>query len=230
MELQMRSFTIAMQTLGLLTIVASCELREEPAVTARNVDVAPETLSNTAATIVDSSPRLPIFPELATTPQVEPNPAVAGTDTASFATSLELADLEVPVQGITRLQLRDTYAEARGSRVHEALDIPAARGTPVLSATAGRVLKLFNSKPGGLMVYATDPSERFILLYGHLDSYAAGLSDGMQLQRGQVIGYVGTTGNAPPGTPHLHFGILRGDPKASWSKGTPVNPYPLLVR
>jgi murein DD-endopeptidase MepM/ murein hydrolase activator NlpD len=79
------------------------------------------------------------------------------------------------------------------------------------------------------MVYATDASERFILLYGHLDRYADGLRNGMPLARGQVIGYVGTTGNAPPGTPHLHFGILRGHPDVSWWTGVPVNPYPLLV-
>jgi hypothetical protein len=139
------------------------------------------------------------------------------------------ARLDVPVQGITRPQLRDTYAEPRGGRVHEALDIPAARGTPVISATDGRVLRLFNSKTGGLMVYAADPSDRFILLYGHLDRYAEGLRDGMRLERGQVIGYVGTTGNAPIGTPHLHFGILSGRPTVSWSTGAPVNPFPLLV-
>jgi murein DD-endopeptidase MepM/ murein hydrolase activator NlpD len=156
------------------------------------------------------------------------------TDTGSIAaTPLELADLsarlDVPVQGIRRPQLRDTYAESRGGRAHEALDIPAARGTTVISATDGRVLRLFNSKSGGLMVYAADASERFILLYGHLDRYANGLSDGMRLERGQVIGYVGTTGNAPIGTPHLHFAILRGRPSVSWWSGTPVNPYPLLV-
>ena len=157
----------------------------------------------------------------------------ARVDSASSATPLQLADLratlDVPVQGIMRSHLRDTYAEPRGDHVHEALDILAARGTPVLSATAGRLLRLFDSEAGGLMVYATDASERFILLYGHLDRYADGLNDGMRLERGQVIGYVGTTGNAPAGTPHLHFGILRGDPDVSWALGAPVNPYPLLV-
>jgi peptidoglycan LD-endopeptidase LytH len=140
------------------------------------------------------------------------------------------ARLGIPVQGVSRAQLRDTYTESRGTRVHEAIDILAPRGTPVLAATNGRLLRLFNSRPGGLMIYTTDESERFILLYGHLDSYASGVSDGMKLQRGQVIGYVGTTGNAPPGTPHLHFGILRGRPAVSWSKGEAVNPYPLLMQ
>jgi len=151
-------------------------------------------------------------------------------ETATVDPPVDLsATLDVPVQGVVPSELRDTYAEPRAGHAHEALDIPAPRGTPVLSATDGRLLKLFTSEPGGLMVYAADASERFILLYGHLDRYADGLSDGMRLERGQVIGYVGTTGNAPVATPHLHFGILRGDPAASWSRGVPVNPYPLLV-
>ncbi len=163
----------------------------------------------------------------------EPTSGMPGADADSAATLLELAGLgamlDVPVQGVTRSQLRDSYSESRGDHAHEALDILAERGTPVLSATDGRVLKLFDSKAGGLMVYAADPSGRFILLYGHLDRYADGLADGASLDRGQVIGYVGTTGNAPPGTPHLHFGIMRGDPHVSWARGTPVNPYPLLI-
>jgi murein DD-endopeptidase MepM/ murein hydrolase activator NlpD len=142
------------------------------------------------------------------------------------------AGLVVPVSGVARSGLRDSYTEARGGggeRAHEAIDIMAARGTPVLAATGGRLLKLFNSRPGGLMIYTTDASERFILFYGHLDGYAAGLTDGMRLTRGQVIGYVGTTGNAQADAPHLHFGILRGNPAVSWSAGTPVNPYLLLA-
>ena len=117
----------------------------------------------------------------------------------------------------------------RGSRRHDALDIPAPRGTPVLSAVDGRLLKIHSSERGGLMVYAADATDRFVLLYGHLDRYADGLTEGMPLRRGQVIGYVGTTGNAAPGTPHLHFAILRGRPSVKWWRGTPVNPYPLLT-
>jgi peptidoglycan LD-endopeptidase LytH len=137
--------------------------------------------------------------------------------------------LVVPVAGVLRSQLRDSYNEARGSGLHEGMDILVPRGTPVLSAADGRVLKLFDSVPGGLMVYATDSSERFILLYGHLDGYAEGIREGMLLVGGQVIGYVGTTGNAPVDTPHLHFEILRGEPDLAWWKGIPVNPYPLLA-
>lgn len=140
------------------------------------------------------------------------------------------AMLDVPVRGVAVSQLRDTYTESRGDHPHDALDIPAPRGTAVTSAADGRVLKLFNSQAGGLMVYAADASDRFILLYGHLDRYEPGLTEGARLARGQVIGTVGTTGNAPPGTPHLHFAILRGTPAAAWWRGVAVNPYPLLAK
>jgi peptidoglycan LD-endopeptidase LytH len=138
-------------------------------------------------------------------------------------------ELGIPVSGVARGSLRDTYGEMRGgTRTHEALDIPAARGTPVLAATPGRVLKLFNSVPGGLMVYAADSTERFILMYGHLDAYQPGLAEGQPLRRGQQIGVVGTTGNAPPTVPHLHFAVARSANVKEWWQGSPVNPYPLL--
>jgi len=139
------------------------------------------------------------------------------------------AGLMVPVAGILVSDLHDTFDEARGSRRHDALDIAAARGTRVLSATDGRLLKMYDSKAGGLMVYAADPSERFVLLYGHLDRYAPGLVEGMPLRRGQYLGDVGTTGNAPPGVPHLHFGISRVADTREWWRGTPINPHPLFA-
>lgn len=180
------------------------------------------------------TPARPITPApIAIAPSVVPTPSRRGDTTAITATASELAELrrqlDVPVQGLARTKLRDTYAEARGTRVHEALDILAPRGTPVVAATDGKLLKLFNSKSGGLMVYASDAADRFVLLYGHLDRYADGVREGMPLKRGQVIGYVGSTGNAPIGTPHLHFGIHRGRPSQSWWRGTPVNPFTLLA-
>ena len=201
----------------------SCQKLEEVDTPATNT-----TVTQTAA----DSPAM--LPQETTVQQIRERVVeMQNADTASFATMDEpgtLSDeLIIPVQGVGYADLVDTYTESRGARVHEAIDILAPRGTPVVSAVDGTLLKLFNSKAGGLMVYATDVSERYILLYGHLDSYAAGLSNGMQLKRGQVIGYVGTTGNAPPGTPHLHFGILRGQPRVSWSVGEPLNPYPLFV-
>ena len=98
----------------------------------------------------------------------------------------------------------------------------------MLSAAPGRVLKLYTSEAGGLMVYAADSSERFVLMYAHLDAYAPGLRDGMPLARGQTIGAVGTTGNAPPNVPHLHFAIARVGDVRRWWTGTPVDPRPLL--
>jgi peptidoglycan LD-endopeptidase LytH len=181
---------------------------------------------------VDSAPDA-IAPDAFTLAPITPDVIVPGRAPAAEPDELAAlrAVLIVPVAGVERWELHDTFTQGRGDdeRAHEAIDILAPRGTPVLSATDGRLLRLFDSEAGGLMVYATDASERFILLYGHLDGYAAGLRDGMPLARGQVIGYVGTTGNAPPETPHLHFGILRGDPAVSWSGGVAVNPYPLLM-
>jgi murein DD-endopeptidase MepM/ murein hydrolase activator NlpD len=104
----------------------------------------------------------------------------------------------------------------------------APRGTPVVSAAEGRLLRLHTSKAGGLMVYAADSTDQFILMYAHLDRYASGLVEGAPLHKGQVIGYVGTTGNAPPNAPHLHFAIARGEPSVQWWKGVAVDPYPLL--
>jgi peptidoglycan LD-endopeptidase LytH len=161
--------------------------------------------------------------------------APAEVDTIPIvASSAELSalarELMIPVEGVRPADLRDNFAESRGgTRPHDAIDIHAPRGTAVLSAADGRLLKLHNSVPGGLMIYAADASDRFILLYGHLDAYASGLTEGMTLHRGQLLGYVGTTGNAPPDTPHLHFAILRGRPGVSWSRGIAVNPHPLLT-
>lgn len=164
---------------------------------------------------------------LHTITEPDSSPAARATETDMDVLRRELA---VPVSGITRTALRDSYDELRGgTRAHEALDILAPRGTPVLSASRGRVLKLFDSKAGGLMVYAADSSDRFILMYGHLDAYAPGLAEGQPLRQGQQIGTVGTTGNAPTGTPHLHFAIARSADTKLWYKGSPVNPFPLLA-
>ena len=189
-----------------------------------------ELQSDTAHSITDidtSIVRMPALP--APTGAASSGSATSSGSAASSAATL--GGLIVPVRGVEPSQLRDTYDELRGgdTRTHEALDIPAPRGTPVLSATGGRVLKLFDSKAGGKMVYAADSSERFILMYAHLDSYANGLAEGQPLTRGQVLGAVGTTGNAPPNLPHLHFAIARSNDVKVWWKGEPVNPFPLLA-
>jgi murein DD-endopeptidase MepM/ murein hydrolase activator NlpD len=136
--------------------------------------------------------------------------------------------LVIPVQGVDRVKLRDNYSEMRGGRRHEALDIMAPRGTPVLAVDEGRVAKLFESKAGGITVYQFDRDEKFAYYYAHLDHYADGLKEGVNLKRGEVLGFVGTSGNATPGAPHLHFTIFRLGPDRRWWKGTALNPYPFL--
>lgn len=139
--------------------------------------------------------------------------------------------LMIPVAGVAASQLQDTFGDNRGSdgeRAHEALDIMAPRGTPVLAASDGKVEKLFTSVPGGLTIYQFDPTRTWAYYYAHLDRYAPGLAEGRQLKRGDVIGYVGSTGNASEDAPHLHFAIFVLGPGKRWWQGTAIDPYPLL--
>ena len=140
---------------------------------------------------------------------------------------LRARQLLLPVQGYDLRQLRDNFAEKRGGRVHEAIDMAAARGTPVLAVDDGVVKKLFTSAAGGLTVYEFDGDASFAYYYAHLDRYAEGLHEGQAVRKGDRLGYVGTSGNAPPNTPHLHFTIFKLLPSKHWWEGTPINPYPL---
>ena len=138
--------------------------------------------------------------------------------------------LVVPVAGVRPEQLIDTYTQARSEgRTHNALDIMAPRGTPVLAAADGRVVKLFNSERGGITVYQISPDEKTVYYYAHLERYADGLHEGKFLRRGETLGYVGDTGNAGAGNYHLHFAVwLVTDPKRYWD-GANLNPYPLIL-
>src|SRR5262249_43513367 len=129
----------------------------------------------------------------------EAQPVTIPEDAADDVRALREKDLLVPVNGMKASALHSTFGDPRGTtRAHEALDILAPRGTPVVAATDGRVVKLFNSARGGLTVYQFDPEERYCYYYAHLDGYASGLKEGDVVTRGQTLGYVGTTGNAPP--------------------------------
>jgi murein DD-endopeptidase MepM/ murein hydrolase activator NlpD len=157
-------------------------------------------------------------------------PSPAATPPAIAAMPPSAAGMLLPVAGIKPAQLTDTFTQARGTgRLHDAIDIMAARGTPVLAAVDGKVEKLFTSKQGGLTIYEFDPAATHAYYYAHLDRYAAGVVEGMPLKRGDVIGYVGSTGNANPEAPHLHFAIFELGPEKHWWQGTPINPYPLLT-
>ncbi len=149
---------------------------------------------------------------------------------ASAATPMPgLSQLLLPVRGVKPTQLVDTYTQSRGAgRSHDAIDIMAPRGTPVFAVADGRVVKLFLSKPGGLTIYEFDPEEKVAYYYAHLDGYAGGLVEGKQVRRGEVIGYVGSTGNASPDGPHLHFAIFLLGPEKRWWQGTAINPFALL--
>jgi murein DD-endopeptidase MepM/ murein hydrolase activator NlpD len=138
--------------------------------------------------------------------------------------------LLIPVAGVRAAQLTDTFNDSRdGTRRHEALDIMAARGTPVLAASDGTVAKLFTSVPGGLTIYEFDPTSTYAYYYAHLDHYAPGLAEGKAIKRGDLIAYVGSTGNASADAPHLHFAIFVLGPEKQWWKGTAIDPYPLLA-
>jgi len=157
-----------------------------------------------------------------------------GAPRAAIATDLpnpSSGAMIVPVFGVQRAQLQDNWGESRGggTREHRALDIPAARGTPVLAAADGTVEKIFESVPGGHTIYVRLRGGDVVHYYAHLDAYAAGLQEGQQVRQGQPIGTVGSSGDASPDAPHLHFEIKTMQPGDRWWQGTNVNPYPLLA-
>ena len=134
-----------------------------------------------------------------------------------------------PIIGLTAGDLHDTFDQTRGKGRHEAIDIMEPRGTPVHAVVDGTIAKLFLSKPGGNTIYLFDQAGEFCYYYAHLDRYAPNLREGMHVSRGEVVAFVGSTGNASPEAPHLHFTIFHLGPEKKWWKGTPVNPYPFLL-
>ena len=158
-------------------------------------------------------------------------PAPRGTsgETVDIARELDNRRLAVPVEGVQRDALVESFDDARsGGRRHEALDILAPRHTPVLAVEDGVIARLFNSAQGGITIYQYDPGKQYVYYYAHLDRYAENLNEGDRVRRGQVIGYVGTTGNAPRNTPHLHFAIFKMTDEKRWWEGTPIDPYNIL--
>ena len=200
---------------------------------------APAPAGATAPTQVSTAASLPAPPVTmpvtmsvsdVATPSVVATDATSPAPVADAAASTEaLANLLLPVQGIAVAQLADTFTDARGQgRVHDAIDIMAARGTPVLATHDGPVEKLFTSVRGGITLYQFDPGRTHAYYYAHLDRYADGIAEGKVLHRGEVLGYVGSTGNASADAPHLHFAIFVLGPEKHWWQGEAINPYPLL--
>jgi murein DD-endopeptidase MepM/ murein hydrolase activator NlpD len=156
-------------------------------------------------------------------------PRAASESVAEPSSELRSRHFEMPVRGIARESLTDTFMSPRGlSRVHHALDIMAPRGTPVVAADEGTIARLDSSGAGGIAVYQYDGPARHCYYYAHLEAYAPGLLAGQGVTRGQILGYVGSTGNASPSAPHLHFAITEVDPATKSCHGRAVNPYPLL--
>jgi murein DD-endopeptidase MepM/ murein hydrolase activator NlpD len=143
---------------------------------------------------------------------------MSSTDSAYFRAH----PLMVPVEGVAPNELRDTFHEARsGGRMHMATDIMAMRGTPVIAAAPGRIIKLANSGAGGITIYVADASGRYVEYYAHLTGYAPNVKEGLAVEEGDIIGFVGSTGNASPDAPHLHFQVMRSD--ANYWNGTPID-------
>jgi murein DD-endopeptidase MepM/ murein hydrolase activator NlpD len=157
----------------------------------------------------------------------------SGSSPVAIAEGVEVgpAGLAIPVVGVKPGQLSDTYTQARagGARTHDALDIMAGEGTPVIAAADGTVEKLFNSALGGITIYQRSADRKWVYYYAHLSAYEPGLHEGQQLRRGQIIARVGHTGDASAAGPHLHFAINQMAQGERWWDGTPINPYPLLA-
>src|SRR5688572_980266 len=152
--------------------------------------------------------------------------------TARLAPEAALAarGLIIPVQGVDASRVRDSYSAARGGRTHDAVDIMAPHGTPVVAADGGTILKLRQNEAGGITIYQLDASERFVYYYAHLDRYQDGLTEGLTIRQGDVLGFVGTTGNAPKNTPHLHFQVMLYRGRGQYWGGEAINPHPYLTR
>jgi peptidoglycan LD-endopeptidase LytH len=163
-------------------------------------------------------------------PATKPVAAVDPVSSTEAVDYLLARGMLIPVVGVSVGQLHDTFDEGRdGGRVHRALDILAPRGTPVLSADSGRILRVSTNTLGGNTIYATDPLGRVVYYYAHLDAYQPGLTQGALVARGDTLGFVGTTGNAPKDTPHLHFQVMRMPSDGRYWDGEPINPYPLFL-
>ncbi|HEV2707491.1 MAG TPA: M23 family metallopeptidase [Pyrinomonadaceae bacterium] len=203
---------------------------------------APPAPTNTTPAPVASpaaSPGVTASPGASPSAEASPPAARGAPDAAALAqtpatasdAAAQSAKLLVPVAGVRPEQLQDTFTQSRSEgRVHNAIDIPAPRGTPVLAVADGRIIKLFNSKPGGITIYQLADDNRTVYYYAHLERYADGLAEGGYARRGETIAYVGDTGNAGAGNYHLHFSVsLVSDPKRWWS-GQNINPYPLFIK
>lgn len=163
----------------------------------------------------------------------EPPPASTVDSSVAALTpeaALAAKGLIIPVEGVDPSRVRDSYTASRGGRTHDAVDIMAPRGTPVIAADSGTIFKLRQNQAGGFTIYQLDPDERFVYYYAHLDHYAEGIVEGKAVRQGDLLGFVGTTGNAPKDLPHLHFQVMLYRGRGQYWGGEPINPHPFLTR
>ena len=155
----------------------------------------------------------------------------AGSTSASADVEyLRSRQIIVPVAGADMTRVEDSFNEPRdGDRVHRAIDILAPRGTPILSADNGRIVRMTTSTLGGISMYTVDPETRIVYYYAHMDHYNDAMTPGKTIAKGDTLGFVGTTGNAPKNTPHLHFQVMRWPADGKYWNGEPINPFDLLA-
>jgi murein DD-endopeptidase MepM/ murein hydrolase activator NlpD len=203
---------------GMLVAAGALFRLHSPAVATTPADVRAAAIDLPAAPLGNSVADSPA-------PSIPPPSITPASMVGADIVELRRRKLPLPVDGVLPAQLVPSFHQARGQHEHEALDILAPRGTAVIAVENGRIAKLFTSIRGGLTVYLFDPSETYCYYYAHLDRYEEHLHEGDRVARGDVLGYVGTTGNAPPETPHLHFAIFKLGPEKRWWQGTALDPY-----
>lgn len=216
--------------LGLLLIVILGALVWSGVVITPTAERGP--VATTPSVVADSPQLPPAAAPGAVPPSVSEGtePTIGGTATqVSVAPNTLVPSLLIPVQGVDANALTDTFNDARSQgRSHDAIDIMAPAGTPVLAVADGHVEKLFTSERGGLTIYQFEPTGRLAYYYAHLQAYAPNLAQKQSIKRGDILGYVGSTGNASPQAPHLHFAVFILGPEKRWWEGQAINPYPLL--
>jgi peptidoglycan LD-endopeptidase LytH len=219
-------FLAGMAVMAVLTLMFRAEPYVPGPVAAALTD-RPETPPPDARPAVHETPPSVAVPDvtLADAPAAPADPP----DLDQAVDDLRRHQLDLPLRTIERAALRSSFDETRGgTRRHEAMDLLAPRNTPVIAVEAGIIARLFNSKAGGITIYQFDPTTTYTYYYAHLERYAPGLAEGSMVSRGQVIGYVGTSGNAPENTPHLHFAIFVLNDDKRWWQGTPIDPFAVL--
>lgn len=216
--------------------VAEAPAPQAPSVPEQQVAAEPGAGAEQSRARTETGPTLLQSPPPAVEPEVDLKaptlPHTIDGQAPGDAAPLFAKGLGLPIANLKAADIQDTFAQDRGGgeRRHEATDIMAPRGTPIVAVDTGVIAKLFTSKAGGLTVYQFDPSEKYAYYYAHLERYAEGLKEGMLVKKGDRIGYVGSTGNANPDAPHLHFTIFELGPEKLWWEGKPINPYPILMR